>query len=56
VVDNGVIDNAVEVKNDMSNESRNFVPMQDDGNGNAIDVNNQEGIKEEFFRGERRVK
>jgi recombination protein RecT len=48
-VDNSVIDNAVDVKNDMSNESRNFVPMQEDGNGNAIDVNNQEGIKEEFF-------
>jgi recombination protein RecT len=48
-VDNGVIDNAVEVKNEMSDESRNFVPMQEDARGNIIDNSPKEEIKEEFF-------
>jgi recombination protein RecT len=48
-VDNGVIDNAVEVKNEMSDESRNFVPMQEDAAGNVIGDNPKEEIKEEFF-------
>lgn len=48
-VDNNVIDNAVEVKNDMSNELEQNAPMQEDANGNVIEANNQEGAKEEFF-------
>jgi recombination protein RecT len=43
-VDNNVIDNAVEVKNDLNNER-----MQEDASGNFIATNNQEGVKEEFF-------
>jgi recombination protein RecT len=49
-VDNSVIDNAVDVKNDMSNETVPNVPEQEDANGNVIEVNNQEGAKEEFFK------
>ena len=44
-VDNRIIDNAVDVKNDLSNQ-----PIQEDANGNVIEINNQEGIKEEFFK------
>jgi recombination protein RecT len=48
-VDNGVIDNAVEVKNEEKNEMSNE-PMQEDANGKVIEANNQEGAKEEFFK------
>jgi recombination protein RecT len=48
-VDNRVIDNAVDVKKDMSNELEQNAPAQEDEEGNAIEVNKEEGIKEEFF-------
>jgi recombination protein RecT len=48
-VDNRVIDNAVEVKNDLNKEVVQNAPLQEDINGNAIEASNQGGVKEEFF-------
>jgi recombination protein RecT len=45
-VDNGVIDNAVEIKEEAKVQE---AVLQEDAKGNTIDVNKEEGIKEEFF-------
>jgi recombination protein RecT len=49
-VDNSVIDNAVDVKNDIGNDGGSVVPAQEDSNGKVIEANKQEGAKEEFFK------